>query len=81
MELIGPQYTYNSTLWYPLLGGGLTQDVGTSSQEPLLDNIFGKPNLFAAMPDRGEGCSGSEAFSRFLNKGFRVLQCWAYWNC
>ena len=25
MELIVPYYTYNSTLWYPLLGGGLTQ--------------------------------------------------------
>ena len=27
MELIGPYYTYNSTLWYPLLGGGLTQTI------------------------------------------------------
>ena len=24
MELIGPEYTYNSPSWYPLLGGGLT---------------------------------------------------------
>ena len=27
MEVLGPYYTYKSTLWYPLLGGGFTQGI------------------------------------------------------
>ena len=51
MEFVGPEYTYNSPLWYLLLGGGLTQILILSLIGPQNPNL-GKPPIWRGSEGR-----------------------------